>query len=97
MFKRIMIVKRQRDSTRRLEEDIMKTREIEKFKDQLMAFKDILEKSGLAPASPIWTAFASFALLKDSQRLKHLTIALVVLTLVLTALTAWDIWLRLAD
>lgn len=74
----------------------MKTKEIEKFKDQLLTFRDILGKSGLAPASPIWTAFASFVLLKDSQRLKYLTIVLVVLTFVLTALMAWDIWLRLA-
>lgn len=74
----------------------MDTKDMEKFKEQLLAFRDIIQKTGLAPNSEVWAGFASFMLLKESHRLRLLTMGLFSLTIILALLTSWDIWLRLA-
>lgn len=75
---------------------MVNTRDMEELKDQLTAFKEALEKTGLAPNSQIWAGFASFMLLKESKWLRLLTMGLLVLSIILALLIGWDILLRLA-
>lgn len=74
---------------------MLKTMEMDKFKTELLAFKDALEKTGLAPGSPMLMTFLLVRLIKHSDQLKWLTIGLLVLTGVLAVLTVCDIRLRL--
>ena len=76
---------------------MLRPKDMERLKDQLLKFKDDLGKTGLAPDSPMIRTFLTVQLIKGTNQVKYLTIALLVLTVVLGVLAGLDISLRLRD